>query len=367
MIYLLVLFLSVAYVYFLEKSVKSSSVLFWFLGLVPFYVILFFIPGFQDGIGTDYETYYQAYFTNYINVFRNKDEWVIFYMFLYLREWNLGPQAFFYIVTTINLIFLGFTLAILKTNGYKILIIFFIWFVVSNYYHNQMNIIRQFITVFSFPLLLLLIISKKYIYAFLLAALSVFTHQVFIVAGLFLVTIFFLKRYFKKEYMFALFIISIFFYIFILPSISYIILNYIFPFYSQYASVLNSGLDNYIFLATKLYYLPGFLLFYYIYYNKKEFYSYFRNKHKYFNLFIGIFSITALSFLSLLFIGRFNRIYVYFIFFSLFPFYYLYYYFIKYRNFFFFFLFSLYLLLPYILKVVVFPAREFTFSTMLFK
>ena len=232
-------------------------------------------------------------------------------------------------MTTLNLALLGFTLAFLKKFGYRILIVFFIWFVVTNYYHNQMNIIRQFVTVFSFPLLLLLLIEKRFLYSGITAVIALFSHQIFVVMLAFLGIIYFIKRFFIRKYIFLIFVFSFFLYLFVLPGASYFIIDFFVPTFKKYYSGSGLSGSGLIFLATKLIYVPLFLLFFYVYYSKQRFYSYFISRHKYFDFFIAIFAATALSFILLLFVDRFNRIYVYFAFFSIFPLYYLYTYFLS--------------------------------------
>lgn len=366
MIYLIVFFLSLSYIFLLEVYGSTRSVSYWFIALIPIYFILFLIPAFQDGIGTDYHNYYDAYYTDYIRIFFNKGELFIFYIYVFLRNWDLGPQSFFYVMTVLNLALLGFTLALLKRFGYSILIVFFIWFVVTNYYHNQMNIIRQFFTVFAFPLLLLLLIEKRYFYSAIIATLAFFSHQIFIVMLAILGGAYFLRKFLVKKYIFLIFFCSFFLYSFILPGASYFLVDFFVPTFKRYYSGTGLSGANLVFLLTKLIYVPLFLLFFYIYYFKKSFYTFFISKHKYFDFFIAIFAATALSFILLLFVDRFNRIYVYFAFFSIFPLYYLYAYFLSKKSHIFIFLLTSYLFLPYFAKVFIFPVREFSFSTILF-
>lgn len=366
MMYLLVLVFSAGYIFTLERYGNTRSIFYWFTALIPLYFFLFLIPGYQDGIGTDYHTYFNAYYTDYIRVFYNKGELFIFYLYVFLRDWGLGPQSFFYIMTGLNLVMLGFTLAFLKKFGYPILIVFFIWFVVTNYYHNQMNIIRQFVTVFAFPLLLLLLAEKRYFYSAITAAIALFSHQIFIVMLAFLGVVYFFKKVFKRKYVFLIFVCSFFLYLFVLPGVSYFFIDFFVPTFKKYYSGVGLSGSDLIFLATKLVYVPLFFLFFYIYYFKKEFYIYFISKHKHFDFFITIFAATALSFILLLFVDRFNRVYVYFAFFSIFPLYYLYAYFASIKSHILVALLTFYLFLPYFAKVFIFPVREFSFSTILF-
>ncbi len=366
MAYLLILTLSITYIYSLEKHGHNKTVTYWLITLVPVSFFLLIIPGFQDGIGTDYNAYYDAYYTNYIDLFYNKGEYFFYYLYFFIRHFNLGPQSFFIITALINSIILILTLALFKSFSYKITAIFFIWFVVTNYYNNQMNIIRQFLTVFSFPLIILFILDKRYILAGFTTVAALLSHQIFIVMVVFIGLSFSLKIFFKKKYIFIIFILSIPTYYLVIPDLTYFIIETLTPNYIYYYTGTGLLDNDLIFLVTKLIYIPLFLLFFYIYYSKKGFYSYFISKHKYFDFFIGIFASTALSFILLLFVDRFNRIYTYFVFFSIFPLYYLYYYFIKVKNHLLLLLISLYLFLPYFAKVVIFPVREFSFSTILF-
>ena len=100
--YLLVLVFSAGYIFILERYGNTRSIFYWFTALIPVYFFLFLIPGYQDGIGTDYTNYFNAYYTSYIDIFYNKGELLIFYLYVFLRDWGLGPQSFFYVLNSTN-------------------------------------------------------------------------------------------------------------------------------------------------------------------------------------------------------------------------------------------------------------------------
>lgn len=363
MIYIFLFSILTTYLYMIESFLFSKKVLVWFFLLIPFCFLLFLIPALQDGIGTDYKNYYNAYYTEYINIFYNKGEYFIYFIYKFIRYFDVGPQSFFAIISLFNLIFIAFSFSFLKKFGYRILVVFFVWFLVTNYYHNQMNIIRQFVTVFSFPLLIFLLLEKRFFFFFLAFVVSFFSHSIFIVVLFFLALFFVAGLILKKKYLFLVFLCSFFFYCFVLPNLASFFIDFFVPNYSKYYSGVGLGFK---YLLTKVFYIPVFLVFFYFYYSDRYFYSLFTRKHKYFELFISFFVITSLSFFLILFIDRFNRIYVYFVFFSIFPIYYVFSYFVFYKKYVCMFALGFYLFLPYLLKVFVFPTREFSFSIILF-
>lgn len=352
MLYLFVLFTITIALYLTENSHYNSflkQLTVWFL---PFFV--YFIPlAMQFEVGTDYPTYYGYFYNKLHFIYLWKGEFGFYYLqelVNYLGE----PQYLFVFSGLINSVLLFYTLFLLKQYQFKSWIIFFIFFVSTGIYHNQMNGIRQFICIELLPIICILFFEKKY----LKGSALIFLGSLFHSTGLIAFVTFFINKFItsNKKVLFFLFI-----FMFVICSynfrdlIEYLLNNYILM-YSHYIGSDNDTSTSIEQLLVKFYTLPLYFIFW-IFYIKKHSANLHFNKDI-FLFFIKIFTLTYFLFIQAYYFSLFFRIWQFFIFFSVFPLYYIYIRCNVVSKCFFVF----YITLPYFLKVTLFASNEYLYS-----
>ncbi|QFS16088.1 EpsG family protein [Acinetobacter indicus] len=357
MIYIFVLFFIGIYLYG-NESKKYSNFLNQFIAWFPVFLVFSFFPSFQNQVGTDYLTYFNYFYNDGHQLHYDRGEYLYYYL-VELVKFIGEPQLQFFIVSIIQGILFTYLLYMLKINGYKSWLIWFLFMCTTGIYHNQMNILRQAICIYLVLISVVImgaenVTKKNKIFIFLFNFLiSFFLHLSSIFANL---IIFFSKITFsKKRLLFAfLFIMSIPIYSLNLTAVITNILeffnlryiSYIGSDFAQGRSILN--------ILTKVYYLPVILIFWFLYiFDKKDDYL----SKNLFSMMIYIFSFTYFLFLQAMDFGLISRIWQYFNFLLIFPLYFVY---VRINNFYKLIL-IVYLIIPYLLKVLFFADAEYSY------
>lgn len=363
MIYLLILFFGFILFYYDKIVTLSFSASSFVIAVVVFFMII--ISSIQFNVGTDYFNYLNGLKSN--NYFRyfNKGEYVYYLFYSVIQYFNLSSQTIFLFSSLINGLALYFILWMLKKEGYSLWIIFFVFFTYTGYFHNQMNGLRQYTAIIYFILFVFLILFK---FGWLNIALALFvgffSHSTFIFSLILCIIIFFvyrLKIYSLKIIYFISLIIYLSSPLFLEYFISNLAPQYLFYLETEYGEGLDISQ-----LFSKLYFLPFFVYFIFLYCRNNSFNYYFNKSHKGFRFLILFWSFTSLMYISSTGFGFMFRVSQFFIFFDIFPLYYIILYSIKSKKLFLFCFLFVSLFVPYFIKVVFFPVREYSYNWVLF-
>lgn len=349
--YIFILIYTTTFFYSIEKY--KANFFLYFLALI----FLFVASSIQYDVGTDYFSYKIIYETGFnLDNFANRGEIIFPYIIYLLRSEGFGYQSLFVVVSLLNTIMLTLTLVKFRSYQYRTWLLFFIFFCVTGLFHNQMNGLRQYMAIYSFPLILFFLCERKVVKVILFSCYALFSHisSVFIFPFIFLSIIPFVRRYKIK-----LFFISALFYGILIPKIIHVIIPYVYVGYESY--LLNSeGGMTLIPILTRLYYLPLILYFIYLIYNRR---IYICNTIS--DVFITIFMLTYWIFLSAISIDILGRVAQLTMFFYVFPVYFVFDYFIKNKmNKMSILLFS-YIVAPYFMKVTIFANNEYIYNWIL--
>ena len=348
--FLFVLFFCTTYLYFLSKYRFSFVLMF------PAIFVYSIVSGLQYDVGTDYISYLDIYEDQYrLDFHYVNHEYIFYFIVKILNSLGLPGQSLFLTISFIQGFLFFYFLYRMKKIGINIWLLFFIIFCVTNVYNNQLNLIRQFVSICIMPLILLFVVEGKYFKYFL----GVLSASMFHFSSWILFSFIILSKFrLKDSLLIYIFIFSGFFYslfgAFFQDVVIYLFSNYSHYFNSEYAEGISlSG------FLTKLYYLPVILFFFYIYERKDSFLG------EYFHLCIIIFTLTYWSFITAMQFGIFERFFTYFLFFYAFPIYYVLNYFYSRKMSLSFFLLFIYILFPYALKTTVFATAEFKYNSIL--
>lgn len=349
MIYLAV-FLSISlYLYTVEKKV-AKNFLPQFIVWLPAFIVFVSLPALQNGVGTDYEVYFNYFYNNGHILHLNRGE-ALYYYLVKLVIFLGDPQIQFVLVSLVQGALFFYLLFLLKNLGFKSWLVFLIFFLATGIYHNQMNGLRQYICVYIVPIAAIYVYQKEYLKFGSWSFVSSLIHVSSLIPNLSLYFLSLIKIK-NKIILFLIFVLSFFVY-----SIDYS--SYIFSFleffeirYLTYADTKYSEGRSLLSLATKFYYMPVVLLFWFYYLKDKT------KSSDILSFFVLIFSLTYFMFLQSKDFDLLIRIWSFFNFFIVFP---LYYIMVK-CNRISFLIVMLYLLLFYILKVIFFPVAEYDYS-----
>src|SRR5699024_5015379 len=151
--------------------------------------------GLQEFVGSDY----QSYLTLVNDTFRTesiKNSGEILFYFLLIISRKLGnAQWIFLLSALIEVIFFTLILFELKKKGYKLYIIFFLFFTLSLVFFNTFNGIRQYIAVYIVIYALIKLEDSGNLKAFLLICLAGLFHR----SAFFTLLIFLLVPILKKN------------------------------------------------------------------------------------------------------------------------------------------------------------------------
>ncbi|HIF9091540.1 TPA: EpsG family protein [Photobacterium damselae] len=348
MIYIFLLCYTVLLLFLVENY--KSNIYIYIYSLL----LLALASSIQYGVGTDYFSYKLIYEMDVnLEMFTNKGELLLPYIINILKYNKLNYQFLFVIVSCLNMLMLALTFKKIKSYNYRVWLFFFMFFCVTGLYHNQMNGLRQYLAIFSFPLIIMFLAEKKYIKStiFLIYALISHTSTYFIIP-FFILAIFPIIRKNKIK----IFFITSILYAFIIPEYLYSFLSYFSIGYLTYLDRSENGMTL-IPILTKIYYVPVFILFFFLL-NKKLIVI----KDKVSDVFLSLFSLTYWMFLSAIHIGILGRVSQLTMFFYIFPIYFVFDYYLNKRKFGYVIFLILYILVPYILKVTFFAKNEYVYK-----
>ena len=362
MVYLFTIMLSATFIYF--SLCFGHDRKFLFIALMPY----FLVAALQYGVGTDYFNYIEIYNTGVdLERFALANEYVFYYIFIFLQEYNIDHQWIFIFSSLINTSLFYFILVSLKRMNFNILIVFLLFMLVTGIYQNQLNGLRNYAAILSFVLCFCLLVEKKYLAFIIVFIFGFFCHLSFTITIPIYILVY-LKVSFKKR-LIEVFWFSIPFYFLILPTFIDVIVQYIFP---KYVYLLNgevSEAKSFASLVPKLVLFPFYLYAVYLY--SKDYNKFVGHKNDIMHYGMNMFVVTYFMFLILPSFGIFTRVLQYFSFFYIFP---LYYFIDKFNLFSFrlssyrfllFVLFMIFVIFPYVAKVTFFKANEYDYISIL--
>ncbi|WP_165872316.1 EpsG family protein [Shewanella frigidimarina] len=366
MIYLLLLFGGTIYFFLDEKYLNSKKFLSVFFIWFPILFFYFIFPATQYNVGTDYFTYRNYYAQpDLIELYRIKGELVFYYIYRFIVENQLGEQSIFYFCTFFNTCLLFFTMFKLRKANFNIAIIFFLFLTITGIYHNQMNGLRAYMGVMCIPLAFVYLAENKLIKTAVLIILAISSHFSSVVS-LLLLPMKILIPLSNRKLAFLFFLLP-----FIYVSLMQLVPSFVNLFFFRYSHYLNSDYAtgiSLINLFSKLYYLPLFVFFWFVYLKRKPISIYCESSvfRKYFDFSIVVWVVTYWFIILSLEYGFFFRLQSAFIFFYIFPIYYLYQYLIDSKSWRRVSFLSVYILAPYVLKVTYMASGEYNYSNYLF-
>ncbi|EOF7534977.1 EpsG family protein [Acinetobacter baumannii] len=357
MVYVSILFFITIYLYTVRNMV-SPYLLKQLLVWIPS-ALVFFIPmAFQKNVGTDYISYIEIYkYPSLRWLYESKQEY-LFLWIIDLAKFLGSPQFIFIIFSAIIAIFFFTMLHIYRKQlDYRPWLFFFIYFTSTGIYNTSFNTLRQSAIVAILPILLYLFYKKKNALFIIIVISLSFLHKSALFYLLFY-PIYFIPNS-RKIYFFVFCLSTIIYTLnfnFIATSLSQLpIFSSIFGNYAYYVNSDFFDGGPILSILTKLYYLPIFSIFWYLYLKDK-------NVNNFLDLSIKIWAITCFMIIQMIHIGIFYRFWNMFAFFYIFPIYYVVDHFIKRRNGLMVLGILLYLFLPYVVKVVLFPSAEYSYS-----
>lgn len=179
----------------LEKRKGKEFIKFF----MPIFILLFFTFAFQNGVGTDYESYLASANNDPIGQFKLNqffiDKEYFFSICVWIAQKTSYPQFLFIIVSLLQNIIFGFSLYELRKNRESIFLFLILYFTLSLCFFNQFNGIRQFISINLVFLAVLKLFNNSKTTSFILVLTAPFFHKsswLFVV--LFIIYIMFEKK-----------------------------------------------------------------------------------------------------------------------------------------------------------------------------
>lgn len=332
----------------------------------PVLFFYFLFPATQYNVGTDYFSYRNYYSSpESIDLYYRKGELVFYYMYKAIINNQLGEQSIFYFSTLFNTILFSLMLFKLRKAGFKISIVFFLFFTVTGIYHNQMNGLRAYMGIMCFPLVFIYLAESKYIKSASFGILAILSHFSSVVCLLMIPMKLMLGL--SKRKLLALFCVIPFVYASLIKFIPFVVELL----FSRYAHYLNSEYATGVSLVntfSKLYYLPIYMLFWFVYIKRKPITTYINSVlfRSYFDLSIVIWIVSYWFIILSSKYGFFFRLQSAFIVFYIFPIYYLFQYLIDKKNYLVLLLLSTYIIFPYVIKVTILSKGEYAYANYLF-
>ncbi|WP_394699172.1 EpsG family protein [uncultured Vibrio sp.] len=324
------------------------------------FLLLWFIPSLQYGVGTDYFNYIRIFDTpTELDYYYRKYEYAFYYLVVFLNYLGLSSQSLFVSVGLIQiLLFLNFIRVAYPRYPYvHIALVFSFFFFVTNVFHNQLNVLRAYVAVLFFMNAYVYFIRGKNSLSILMFMIGLIWHKSII----FTLPLFLLRGrlgFFVVKNVKLMFIITLMLFgSGILYQFIDVIVGAIAPMYKHYLNAEREKNVSLIQLATRLYNYPFYFLF--IYYLSKSDISKFRKVDI---SLIAVWVVTINSALFVFYFGRFSRLFYFFAPFMFVPFYYLYV--LNKKNLV--YLAIVYTLFGYCLKVIAFPSAEYDYSSIIF-
>lgn len=354
MVYLIIYFIAMLYLAAIDefryKCIKGK-----FLVVLPVAFILFFISSNQFNVGTDYFSYIDMVENKDLNIYLNKGE-VFFYIYAtIIRFLKIDSHFIFYFYSFVN-VFGAFYLLVRfeKMFGVNFLVLFTSFFIMTGFFHNQLNIIRQYQASIFVITSFLFILDRRFLLAATSFVLALLSHPSAILVIPFML-VGFSKVNITKVFLafFGCFLL----YWIIIPVFSIQLINLFVPQYSFYLNTDHAMSKNLFFYATKFYYLPIYILFI------ASLSKHFEKIDLKLKRLILLWAITNSLYLLGGHIGVADRLYHFFVFLNVLPVACL---FTFYRRFECRLYLFLYLFFPYFIKVAIFPKAEYLYDFWLF-
>jgi hypothetical protein len=319
----------------------------------------------QLRVGTDYDGYVEIIENNEIhfNLFIEKKE----YLFAYLSRivYLMGDgyaHAIFVLVAIIYAVMLYKIMNSIEDQGYKKSLCFVIIWLATGMMHNQLSALRNFIAVYIVIYAILNLEDRS----FLMYIVAIIVASLFHQTALFFALFYYVKKInWSKVNLIYLLLLSFLFFASGLPlNILELLIEFIVPEYTRYivgeavASANNLNLLN---LATKLIYLPIYI--YAAIFLRGEYYDKLTSRRK---MWFSISMFFCFAWTLIPYGGFFFRFYHYVVFFQIFTIYEVICYTRKKDKISLIF-FSSIIILPYLLKVIVFPSNEYLYNSILKK
>lgn len=357
MLFLLVFLSSTLYLY-ATRNLKSLSFFKQFIVWIPTFLAFYIPMAFQKGVGTDYYSYISIYSSAVERyLYAQKGEYLFLWIIDFAKIFNHYQSVFIIFSLIISLSFF-YSLFVLKNKyDYKAWLIFLIYFSATGIYNTSFNTLRQSVVIALLPFLIHLFVKKRHlIFLLCILALSFLHKSALLYLSFYLVAL--IPN--NKKIVFFAFVFSTLLYTIDFVSIINILANnpltgLIFGNYSYYVDSSFFDAGPILSIATKLYYLPLFILFWLIYIKEK-------NINLYFDFTIKLWAVTCFMIIQMMHIGIFYRFWNMFAFLYVFPIYYVIDYYIKKRDALFVFLLILYIIIPYIVKVLILPSSEYLYN-----
>ncbi|HHC6613234.1 TPA: EpsG family protein [Vibrio parahaemolyticus] len=354
--FLFIILYGTLYLYAIKSVLRVCNK--WYL-YIPIILITVIPSSLQYGTGTDYFSYIIIYNTELnLDSYINKGEILFPYLIYFLKSMNFEVQSLFFFVSLFNGLLFSLLIKELNGRGYSSWIFFFVFMTCTGVYHNQMNGLRQYMAVYTLPLVAIYLSEQRHVKSILYILYGFFSHLSFVLP---LMVLFILKSsFFRRINSIYLFIISLPAYKLLIPFLAINFVGIMFPAYKYYLLADRIEEANIISLITKLYYLPLVLYFYYLLNNGSIVL-----KDKYERFLILIFSSTYWFFLASQDISILGRVAQYFYLFYSFPLYYIINHFYKKNKTVMFVLSMLYIFIPYVLKVTILAKNEYLYHWIL--
>lgn len=355
MLLLLLLVFSLVFILSVESINETNERI---VCLVPVILLYTFIIGFQYEVGSDYKNYYEI-FTNMerLNYYYKTKEYLFYYLVLFCYKLGIKGQGVFIVISFIqnNIFFL--TLYLLKKRKVEIKysIFIFLFLTIIGSFFMQMNLIRQYLSIYTlFFSILYLLDGKKIKFVLLVIIASFFHKSAIIFLPIYILRKLLKRRYLKSKY-YILLLVSL---VIGFSNIAYVFFKEIVVYLPNYSNYINSeymGKEIHITAKiSKLLVVPILLLS--IKYKKKLS----ENEEILYNL--GFLSFCLK--ICFLFSELASRVGEIFTIFTIFP---IYFNILKSRNKNYKVIVLLYMLFLLIIKIVIVPKNEFVYKSYLFK
>jgi hypothetical protein len=339
--------------FFVAGRQRFESQADWVIKLIILY-FLSFLPALQYSVTADYQ--------NYISIVERSPEKYfitgeyVFYFFVWIiKTFDLHSQMFFVFSALLQSFLILGIFSKLERFGYKAYILFLLLVVSTGMLHNQMNLVRMYVSVYAFLNFVLCRYEKNWSGVFFYGVLGFLSHKTFIISVIFVLIP---TRFFVVLGKFSpiTFFVSVVFYFFAFDDffIRVLVQSFV-PAYSHYlSSALFSEGSNILSVAYKLYFWPVYFLFFFsfkkFYFSRFDFYI------------LGIWAVFSPLFLTFIESALMVRVYHYLIFFNLFP---LYWVLVSYRKSPLFVVVILYVSAPYFLNVLVLNYGAYFYQSIL--
>lgn len=358
MVYLLFIFVCCNYLAYLRRlrELDFKSMLLYSSPVIFFWCILI---GGQYGVGTDY--------FNYLDMFTNGDhldyiediygEYGFSCFVKTLHKLNIRGQSIFLIIAFIWSLIFMFAAFHLLGSKYLYLCLF-VFIVFTGGFNNQMNLLKQYSSIYIMLLAFMLLFQKHYILALSFLLLCPLFHNSSLIAIFIGLFFYFIATVFRRRIMlYGILLIGIVCNFWISEET----ISLFIPYFDQYSNYMNRGIENSDLLIqlTKCVYLPLFA--YSIHLFPKMNLNKFLEK-------LFVFGICCYAMkLSVMSLELLSRMGLYFEFFSCIPLLCLLLYYRQKGSISMYYFLIIYLLLPYSLKVTFFARAEYLYDSILLK